>query len=87
MRCACRMCQSFMVHSEGSRVSCVCPSCGWRCRDCLGTDTVVQRDHLKDLIADRRFDPTRFSFEALSQSVLDPEDEDDDRWEDPRDAW
>ena len=27
----------------------VCPECGYRCTACLGTDTVVRREALKDL--------------------------------------
>ena len=27
----------------------VCPECGYRCTACLGTDTVVSREALKDL--------------------------------------
>ena len=37
-----------MVHAEG-REACVCPECGHRCSACLGTDTVVSRENLKNL--------------------------------------
>ncbi|MBQ9196939.1 MAG: hypothetical protein IJ157_06810 [Clostridia bacterium] len=37
-----------MIHAEGREV-CVCPECGHRCSACLGTNTVVSRDKLKDL--------------------------------------
>lgn len=37
-----------MIHAEGKE-ACVCPECGHRCSACLGTDTVVSRDKLKDL--------------------------------------
>ena len=42
-----------MVHSEGLELGCVCPECGYRCKACLGTDTVVDRAALRDI----RFDP------------------------------
>ena len=64
-----------MVQAESAALGCVCPECGYRCRDCLGTDTVVSRDHLADLARDPRFSP-----ESLSR-LFDPEDapeEDDD---------
>ena len=48
MRCGCSQCGAFMIHAEG-RETCVCPECGHRCSACLGTDTVVSRDRLKDL--------------------------------------
>lgn len=48
MRCGCSQCGAFMVHAEG-RETCVCPECGCRCSACLGTDTVVSREKLKDL--------------------------------------
>ena len=37
-----------MIHAEGKE-ACVCPECGHRCSACLGTDTGVSRDKLKDL--------------------------------------
>ena len=46
-----------MVQAESSHLGCVCPECGYRCNDCLGTDTVVSRDRLKELASDPRFDP------------------------------
>ena len=53
MRCACHVCDTYMVHSEGLELGCVCPNCGYRCKACLGTDSVVGRDSLKNL----QFDP------------------------------
>jgi hypothetical protein len=46
-----------MIQAESDRLGCICPDCGYRCNDCLGTDTVVSRDRLKDLASDPRFDP------------------------------
>lgn len=51
MRCGCPDCQTYMVQAESMTLGCVCPACGRRCTDCLGTDTVVTRDALKDLRA------------------------------------
>ena len=70
MRCGCPSCGTWMVHSEGLNMGCVCPECGVRCRDCLGTDTVVSRDRLKELAFDPRFNP-----ENLAASFEDTEDE------------
>ena len=39
-----------MVHSEGLELGCVCPNCGYRCKACLGTDSVIGRDSLKGII-------------------------------------
>ncbi len=38
-----------MVHAESMSLGCVCPECGYRCRECLGTDTVWSREDLKRL--------------------------------------
>ncbi len=40
-----------MVHAESLELGCVCPECGYRCKACLGTNSVLSRDalrHLKD---------------------------------------
>lgn len=50
MRCSCHVCDTYMVHSEGLELGCVCPECGYRCKACLGTDSVVSRDSLKGLV-------------------------------------
>ncbi|MEG2135616.1 MAG: hypothetical protein RR150_05985, partial [Clostridia bacterium] len=44
MRCSCRVCETYMVHAESAGLGCVCPACGNRCFDCLGTNTVVSRE-------------------------------------------
>ena len=48
MRCGCMDCGAFMIHADGDD-ACVCPECGRRCTACLGTNTVVSRDRLKNL--------------------------------------
>lgn len=55
MRCGCPSCGTWMVHSEGLNMGCVCPECGVRCRDCLGTDTLVSREQLRRLKEDPVF--------------------------------
>ena len=47
MRCNCQVCGTYMVHAESFGLGCVCPECGQRCKQCLGTNTVVSRDDLK----------------------------------------
>ena len=49
MRCGCPECGTYMIQSEGMRLGCVCPNCGTRCTDCLGTNTVISREALKEL--------------------------------------
>ena len=49
MRCSCRYCESeaYMIQAESDRLGCVCPVCGARCTDCLGTNTVVSREAIQ----------------------------------------
>ncbi len=76
MRCSCKVCgpDVWMVQADSSRLGCVCTVCGYRCSDCLGTDTVVPRDRVTSLASDPRFSPDRWSrlFET------DPGDEGED---------
>lgn len=50
MRCSCHECGTYMNQSEGLELGCVCPECGYRCKACLGTDSVVSKESLKDLV-------------------------------------
>ena len=47
MRCSCQVCGTYMVQSEGLEKGCVCPECATRCKQCLGTDSVVSRENLR----------------------------------------
>ena len=49
MRCGCPHCEAYMIQSETEGMACVCPSCGYRCKACLGTGTVISRERLKAL--------------------------------------
>ena len=60
MRCSCKVCDTYMIQAESDHLGCVCPECGYRCNDCLGTDSVVSRDHLARLALDPRFSPERW---------------------------
>lgn len=55
MRCSCHECGTYMNQSESMELGCVCPDCGYRCKACLGTNTVVSREDLKKLQYDRFF--------------------------------
>lgn len=55
MRCSCHECGTYMDQSEGLELGCVCPECGYRCKACLGTNSVVSREDLKKLGKDPRF--------------------------------
>lgn len=68
MRCSCHECGTYMVQSEGLELGCVCPECGYRCKACLGTNSVVSRDGLKNLMYN----------EALMQDIFTSFDGDDE---------
>ena len=55
MRCSCHDCGTYMNQSEGLELGCVCPECGYRCKACLGTDSVVSRENLKALASNPLF--------------------------------
>ena len=74
MRCSCQICDTYMVHSEGLALGCVCPNCGYRCKACLGTDSVISRDSLKNI----QYDPTVMN--DIFSSFDDEDDDDPDRW-------
>ena len=80
MRCTCKICEEeiWMVQSESAALGCVCPVCGYRCTDCLGTDTVVPRDRVAALAADPRFDPDRLmeAFAPREEDGSAPQDAD-----------
>lgn len=77
MRCSCHECDTYMVHSEGPALGCVCPNCGYRCKACLGTDSVISRDSLKNI----QYNPV--IMDDIMSSFDEPEadgDDVDDRW-------
>ena len=80
MRCGCPHCEAYMIQSETDGQACVCPECGYRCTDCLGTNTVVQKEDLSRLAFDPRFTP-----EALARAFEDEEGEEEDDF--GRDPW
>ena len=61
MRCSCQVCGTYMVHSESFGLGCVCPACGQRCKQCLGTDTVVSKDALKEAAKNMSFEAISFT--------------------------
>ena len=65
-----------MVHSEGLELGCVCPNCGYRCKACLGTNSVISRESLKDL----RFNPV-----VMEDIFTSFDDGDDDQYPDSMD--
>ena len=75
MRCSCKECGIYMIQAESDFQGCVCPECGYRCNDCLGTNTVVSREQIRNLAFDPRFFP-----ENLASSF--EEDPDEDQWYD-----
>lgn len=76
MRCSCKECGTYMIQAESDHLGCVCPDCGYRCNDCLGTNTVVGRESLKALAFDPRFDPDTIFREAF----LNQEDEEEEEY-------
>ena len=68
MRCSCHVCDTYMTQSEGLELGCVCPACGYRCKACLGTDSVVSRDALKSIAGNA------IIMQDIMNSFKDPDD-------------
>ncbi len=83
MRCSCHVCDTYMNQSEGLELGCVCPNCGYRCKACLGTNSVVSRDALKDLASDPAL--MRDIFTSFDDDDPPEIDESPDKWGD--DQW
>ena len=49
MRCGCFNCGAYMVQTESFGLGCACPECGYRCRACVGTNTVMDREAVRSL--------------------------------------
>lgn len=71
MRCSCQVCGTYMVHSESSYFGCVCPECGQRCRQCLGTDSVVSKE---DLQAAMKMFTARYTMDELINAEVSASD-------------
>lgn len=86
MRCSCHVCDTYMNQSEGLELGCVCPNCGYRCKACLGTDSVVSREGLKDLqfnAALMREIFASFDGDDISREIDESPDKwGDEQWED-----
>ena len=82
MRCSCKECGTYMIQADSDLLGCVCPDCGYRCRDCLGTDTVVGREALRGLAFDPRFSP-----EAIAANFTDDDPDEEDAEEDLDGRW
>ena len=73
MRCSCPECGTYMVHSESMHLGCVCPECGARCTACLGTNTVISRETLRQMKNTEWISP---AFDA-SETIEPPVEKDD----------
>ncbi len=83
MRCSCKECGTYMIQADSDLLGCVCPDCGYRCRDCLGTDTVGSRENLGRLAADPRFSPDALAANFAPQegeNAGEPGETDRERW-------
>ena len=56
MRCSCKECGEYMVHHEAGLGECICPVCGYKCRDCLGMSTLITKEELEKLKDDPMFE-------------------------------
>ena len=81
MRCSCHVCDTYMNQSEGLELGCVCPNCGYRCKACLGTDSVIGRESL-DALKDNAL-LMREIFSSFEEDDAPPDvDDSTDKWGD-----
>ena len=58
-----------MIQSESLDLGCVCPECLYRCRACMGTNTVVSREDLHRLtFIDRTADEDMESLQSMEET-------------------
>lgn len=51
MQCACPQCGILMGHSiHGLESSCICPECHFVCRACLGTNSIMSPEELRQYL-------------------------------------
>ena len=74
MRCSCRRFGTYMIQAEGRNFGCVCPECMNRCRDCMGTNTVLSPDQLHAVLSARIQGDSMADELEESQGPLTPED-------------
>lgn len=48
MRCGCPYCEAFMIQAE-SENTCICPDCGYRCTACLGANSMLSKEEIKQM--------------------------------------
>ena len=49
MRCSCTNCGEYMIQAEDMKLGCICPECFSRCTACLGTNSMLSKDDLKNM--------------------------------------
>ena len=74
MRCGCPQCGTYMIQSESLDLGCVCPDCLYRCRACMGTNTVVSREDLKNIVFVDRTVPQDYESAPERPEPLRPEE-------------
>ena len=74
MRCGCPQCGTYMIQSESLNLGCVCPDCLYRCKACMGTNTVVSREELRNLVFVDRTAGADDQAETVRSAPLRPED-------------
>ena len=77
MRCSCQICGTYMVQSEGLEKGCVCPACLARCKQCLGTDSVISKDALTAEAVRFLEDAVALEDDELALEDIISEDDDD----------
>ena len=79
MRCGCPECGTYMIQAEGTNFGCVCPECLFRCSACMGTNTVVSREELRNLVftdhtAEHEAQEESGDVDSMRRQPLRPED-------------
>ena len=82
MRCSCQICGTYMVQSEGLEKGCVCPACRARCKQCLGTDSVVPREALSAAALRFLEDAVEIENAIINEKGIMSEDDDHDPYRD-----
>ena len=73
MRCSCKNCGVYKIKAKQTHLGCACQDCGNRCQECLGTNSVMDREAVRALKGNPLL------ADAMLNRIMEPEFEDEEQ--------